>query len=773
MQLGHSLASNYKESKKQSTLETPGTMNKLGVWRAPPSRCFRRSLLLLAQRYLAAPTSFHTSSHAQTFYTTRARRVSSGEQPPPVPEIETHLQNNTPLEPVPVVRAKASSKTGRSAPTTTSGPQLRPYQEECVQDCLTAFQEGKRRIAVSLATGGGKTMIFTHLIHRVKPLTPNRNKVLVIAHRKELIQQAYATACSVYPDLNIEIEMGKQTASGEADITIATIQTLSRGDRLHKFNSEEFKMVIIDEAHHAAAKSYLNVLDYFGAGNESTDTYVVGFSATLERLDGLQLGKAMDHIVYHRGVVEMIEEGHLCDIRVTTVKVDIDYDEVGTKNGDFEINSLARAVDIENINDLVYKGWRHQTNVGKYKSTLAFCVNVSHVQSLSKKFREKGVHSEYVTAETPADERAAILADFKAGKFPVLINCGILTEGTDIPNIDCILLVRPTKSRALLTQMVGRGLRKHGEKEHCHIVDYVGITNTGVCTMPTLMGLDPDEILDNARLLSLPEKQPAQDKPLNEKKAALQQEMALFTHMPGVDPTTVTLETFEGVVQFMKSSSLHKDKDQLSIHRSPHAWLKIQPGKYLLSATNAHLFLERDKETSTYELRKYTTFTDFESSNSQGKKKNFSVKKVVFSGMADPTVALAAADTYAGKNFARPLIARSAGWRMEPATEAQKKMIKQTFNKILSTKTLQEALTKVKVKPASTAAGTGEALNKTLLADDFGWVQNMTKGQGSDFLSRSKHGGLSGLVKEYVSRVGKLQGKLEKEQSQTRKKSTF
>lgn len=582
-------------------------------------------------------------------------------------------------------------------------------------------------------------MIFTHLISQVKPLAEG-NKALIIAHRKELVQQAYDTACKVYPDLSVEMEIGKCVASGNADITVASIQSLTRSDRIQKFNPAQFKMVIIDEAHHAAARSYLKALEHFDAMSESTSTYIVGFSATLERLDGLKLGKAMDHVVYNRGVVDMIESGHLCDIRVTTVKIDIDYKDVEIKGGDFEMSSLAEAMEKHQTDDLVYKSWRHQSNIGGCKSTLAFCVNIAHVKALSQTFRDNGVHSEYLTSETPSDQRTAILQDFREGKFPVLLNCGILTEGTDIPNIDCILLVRPTKSRALLTQMVGRGLRLHNNKEDCHIIDFVGTTLQGVCTVPTLIGLDPDEILYNAQLLELknPKDSLEPGKKVSKKQEAIDKDAALFRHFPGVHSTTVTLKTFEGVVQFMKSTAVTSGSNFVPFNQSPFAWIKTLPGKYILSTPMQYLLLEQSAD-KTFELRRYYKIPN------EGDKKAPWIKRVVFTGIADPVLALNSADTLAKNAFARQLIARSASWRMQEASPEQKTLIRKQLTKILSTK------------------GSKEALRKAGLPDDFkdglDWIDNLTKGEGSDLLTRTKFGGLSSLIKDYVKRLSKARAK--------------
>lgn len=183
--------------------------------------------------------------------------------------------------------------------------QLRPYQEDIIKIVLDYLAKGERRLGVSLATGGGKTVIFSHLIDRVSPPTPDANQTLIIAHREELIDQAASHCRRLYPGYDVEIEKGKSHASGLADITVASIQSLISGARLSKFEPSRFKLMIVDECHHIVSASYLKVLDHFGLGRDSRDskTALVGVSATLFRNDGLSLGKAIDHIVYHKCAV--------------------------------------------------------------------------------------------------------------------------------------------------------------------------------------------------------------------------------------------------------------------------------------------------------------------------------------------------------------------------------------------------------------------------------------------------------------------------------------
>jgi ATP-dependent helicase IRC3 len=191
-----------------------------------------------------------------------------------------------------------------SPSTPTPHIKLREYQEECIQAVLSYLDAGHKRLGVSLATGSGKTVIFTHLIDRI-PATANASQTLILAHRRELVEQAARHCTLTYPDKHVDIEMGKSQASGAADITVASIQSITSGDRLHKFDPSRYKLVLVDEAHHIVSQTYLDVLEHFGlrhAANwsEKHAPALVGVSATFSRFDGRALGAVIDHIVYHR-----------------------------------------------------------------------------------------------------------------------------------------------------------------------------------------------------------------------------------------------------------------------------------------------------------------------------------------------------------------------------------------------------------------------------------------------------------------------------------------
>ncbi|EGE09266.1 DEAD/DEAH box helicase [Trichophyton equinum CBS 127.97] len=337
-----------------------------------------------------------------------------------------------------LLSSAASVRASDGAPVLNPEIRLRDYQEECIQSVLSHLDAGHKRLGVSLATGSGKTVIFTQLIGRVNPPDHKRSQSLILVHRKELVEQAAEHCTRAYPDKTIEIEMANSHATGTADITIASIRSLLSKGRIEKYNPERFKLVLVDEAHHIVAPSYREALAHFNLGEANADSpALVGVSATFSRFDGLKLGAAIDYIVYHKDYVDMIGENWLSDALFTTVKSHVDLSRVGDgPNGDFQTHQLSLAVNTETANDITVSSWR--SKAGERKSTLVFCVDIAHVRDLTAKFREIGVDARYITGQTPKDVRAKELEAFRNYEFPVLVNCGLFTEGTDIPNIDCL-----------------------------------------------------------------------------------------------------------------------------------------------------------------------------------------------------------------------------------------------------------------------------------------------------------------------------------------------
>ncbi|KAI8916335.1 P-loop containing nucleoside triphosphate hydrolase protein [Gorgonomyces haynaldii] len=446
---------------------------------------------------------------------------------------------------------------------------LRPYQQECIDKSLEAFKT-YQRIAVSLPVGAGKTVVYLNLIQQM--MDPIRTKSLVLAHRRELLFQPYRHLQST--NLKVGLEQGKTHADPDCDVILASVPTLGRlnSSRLLKFNPAEFKMVIVDEAHHVAAESYQRILQHFQV-YEDNGPKLWGCSATLRRHDGLSLGPTFEHIAFERSVGEMLSDGWclLCEIDSRIVKTTTSLDKIPTLGDDYSPSHLANRVNDEQRNALVVKSYidivQHER-----KRTLVFAVNVQHIHALCQVFADYGVDARGLDAQTDPQQRMDLLRDFQLGKFPVLINCGILTEGTDIPSIDSILLARPTKSGVLLQQMVGRGMRLHESKKDCLVVDFVDNLSKDLyrATVPTLLGLEKEDA-----------QVPVSEK---ERETSERQENVL-----SVDLVKEHVEAIESVRLVRVSYSAPKP----TCRYSDFAWIRKSKNVWLLNYKDGHLTLSK------------------------------------------------------------------------------------------------------------------------------------------------------------------------------------
>ncbi|EPS34292.1 hypothetical protein PDE_09256 [Penicillium oxalicum 114-2] len=586
-------------------------------------------------------------------------------------------------------------------PTRSAGIVLRDYQEECIQSVLRYLDEGHRRLGISLATGAGKTVIFTQLIGRIPPRNVEATKTMIIVHRRELVEQAAKHCRLAYPDKAVEIEMGNNVATGDGDIIIASVQTLARG-RIQKFDPNLFKLILVDEAHHIVARSYREALGHFGLNEPSSNAPVlVGVSATFARFDGLKLGAAIDHIVYHKDYVDMIGENWLSNAVFTTVKSEANLSNVKKdKFGDFALGSLSKAVNTAITNDITVRAWL--ANAHDRKSTLVFCVDVEHAKRLTATFREHGIDARYITASTHKNVRAEQLEAFRNQEFPVLLNCGLFTEGTDIPNIDCVLLARPTRSKNLLIQMIGRGLRLYPGKKDCHIIDMVATLATGVLSTPTLFGLHPDEVLNKSSVNDF-QKSQADDQGQPD---------------PLADATAETEEN-DVSLQFTKYDSIYDLLDDSRSEKhirsiSPNSWVRVGDEKYLLSESSGWLSLEKEKNMyNVYHVMKFN--------NPMTETPQFTRPRRVASG-EDLETAVRAADTYASNKFDERYIASWKPWRQNPATAGQLQM-----------------------------------LNKARIRDGKLRPEDLTRGQAADMITKLKFGG-----KKRFKSIGVQQRKAER-----------
>ena len=357
---------------------------------------------------------------------------------------------------------------------------LYPFQEKVIADVDAAIAAGRRRIIIVVPTGGGKTMIASALIKRV---AQERGSSLVLAHRREIIQQTSAKLRGHGVAHGI-IQSGVQPRALE-DIQIASIQTLwVRHTRaIVPVPLPPAMLLVVDECHHAPARSYRKIIEGY------PDAILIGLTATPCRGDGRGLGGIFETLIEGPQVAELIAGGYLVRTRVYA-PVKPDLRGVRTVAGDYNENQLAARMDRPDlIGDIV----THWHKYGERRKTVAFAVNVPHSIHLRDEFSKSGVRAEHVDGSTPKSERDATLARLASGETELVTNCMVLTEGWDMPEVGCCVLARPTKKMGLYRQMIGRVLRPAPGKADATILDHSGaVFRHGFAEDRVEWTLDPD-----------------------------------------------------------------------------------------------------------------------------------------------------------------------------------------------------------------------------------------------------------------------------------------
>jgi superfamily II DNA or RNA helicase len=380
----------------------------------------------------------------------------------------------------------------------SSPPRLtpRPYQVEAVIAVLQSALHGIKRPLIALPTGTGKTIIVAHLLqHR-----PGR--ALVLAHRDELIQQAVDKLGWVAPNLHVGVVKAERDAH-DAPVVVASVQTLSRRQRLARL-APDFDTIVIDEAHHAPADTYRRILSHCQAWTPD-GPLVVGVTATPERGDGQSLRQVFERIVYQKSLLDMMQAGYLADLRALHVRLQADFDALRVRQGDFVDADLEGLLVEANAPAHVLAAFQNQAAERK---ALLFTPTVAMAYTMAETFCAAGIYAEALEGRTPLAERRAILHRLHTGETRVVANCAVLTEGFDEPSIDCIIMARPTRSRPLYQQMLGRGTRLYPGKVDCLILDVVGVsTRHTLQTACTLFGCTPDELAQHSVLDAMSERE--------------------------------------------------------------------------------------------------------------------------------------------------------------------------------------------------------------------------------------------------------------------------
>lgn len=335
--------------------------------------------------------------------------------------------------------------------------ELRPYQETARQKVQEEWEEGKKRTLLVLPTGTGKTIVFSKIIEdRVK----KGERVLVIAHRGELLEQA---SDKLYKSTGLKTatEKAEQTSLGSFyRVVVGSVQTMQREKRLNQFPPEYFDTIVIDEAHHAISDGYQRVLHHF------EDANVLGVTATPDRGDMRNLGSYFESLAYEYGLAEAIKSGYLSPIKALTIPLKLDLSNVKQQAGDFSNKDLGTALDpyLEQIAEEMKKQCFN-------RKTVVFLPLVKTSQKFRDILNKHGFKAAEVNGESA--DREQVLKDYEEGKYNVLCNSMLLTEGWDCPSVDCVIVLRPTKVRALYSQMVGRGTRLAPGKKELLLLDFL------------------------------------------------------------------------------------------------------------------------------------------------------------------------------------------------------------------------------------------------------------------------------------------------------------
>ncbi|MYZ24070.1 DEAD/DEAH box helicase [Lactobacillus salivarius] len=335
--------------------------------------------------------------------------------------------------------------------------ELRPYQETARQKVQEEWESGKKRTLLVLPTGTGKTIVFSKIIEdRVR----KGERVLVIAHRGELLEQA---SDKLYKSTGLKTatEKAEQTSLGSFyRVVVGSVQTMQREKRLNQFPPEYFDTIVIDEAHHAISDGYQRVLQHF------EDANVLGVTATPDRGDMRNLGSYFESLAYEYSLPEAIKSGYLSPIKALTIPLKLDLSNVKQQAGDFSTKDLGTALDpyLEQIAEEMKKQCFN-------RKTVVFLPLVKTSQKFRDILNKHGFKAAEVNGEST--DREQVLKDYEEGKYNVLCNSMLLTEGWDCPSVDCVIVLRPTKVRALYSQMVGRGTRLAPGKKELLLLDFL------------------------------------------------------------------------------------------------------------------------------------------------------------------------------------------------------------------------------------------------------------------------------------------------------------
>lgn len=356
---------------------------------------------------------------------------------------------------------------------------LRPYQQEAKTAIFHEWEQYDKTLLV-LPTGTGKTVVFASV---AEDCVRSGSRVLILAHRGELLDQA-ADKIKKVTGLCCATEKAEQSCKGSwYRITVGSVQTLMREKRLSTFSPDYFSHIIIDEAHHALSDSYQRILNYFNSSK------VLGVTATPDRGDKRNLGQIFESLAYEYTLPRAIKDGYLSPIQAMTIPLKLDLTGVGIQSGDYKAADIDTALD-----PYLYQIADEMLKYCKDRKTVVFLPLIKTSQKFRDILNEKGFNAAEVNGNSA--DRAEILADFDNGKYNVLCNSMLLTEGWDCPSVDCLIVLRPTKIRSLYCQMVGRGTRLCEGKDHLLLLDFLWHTQNHELCRPASLICESEEVAE-------------------------------------------------------------------------------------------------------------------------------------------------------------------------------------------------------------------------------------------------------------------------------------
>ena len=605
---------------------------------------------------------------------------------------------------------------------------LRDYQNDCLDSILKNYVDGVRQMLVVMSTGLGKTVCFANLPAKMRHLLPG--KVLVLAARLELIDQAIEKIRHWNPELKVGKEMAEHRADVDCDVVVGCVPTLGRTDseRIKRFG--EFDIVICDEAAHAIASTYMRVFEATGVLKPDTRKLLVGWTATPKRAnlkktqqvttldaeDILSLKSVFQKIVYSYGTKKAIKTGWLVPILGYRLKTETDLSEVKTSAGDYAQDQLSEAVNTNLRNAQIVKTWME---CAEGRSTVVFAADIKHSQDLATEFAKYGIRSASVWGDDSL--RAEKLTKLKSGELTVLVNCNVLVEGFDAWQVSCITLARPTKSSSMFTQMIGRGLRlqdgtgnlleatKSGmalQKFDCKVIDVVDASRKcSLVTLPSLLGLNPDFDLHGESVTK-----------------AIEEVEKVQEKYPDIDFSN--LLDLSGVKAYVESLDLFAEPYTQEVKEfSELTWMQTADGAYVLAipekrevkeAKQFWAFQHEKLHITPNELDEYVlSITTVEDDRQLG----------IFNSIAE---AFKTADEVVKR--CRPdrvkLLQRTAGWHSGTASDASKKYLK----KLVGKKPFIYCVCKVGAKCSGVAGTICQTCNK----------QQLTAGQAALAINKFK-----------------------------------